>query len=513
MEKEPLENLQDQEDIEQGIEDPQEEVDESAEEKDLGDKYRVEESGEKSETHESWREVLPDLGKVKDALEQMRADKNQSWKIEAAIEKYKQFDEEEALIPREYKKESRLKKFMRTATAALMLGGIGKTAYDLKEAKNDIREQEIAQVEQAEEFDQKKAELIEQRVGFDLHEKAAEANFDAKMEIGNESGEYVVVVRQTHHTSDMLARITGQDEILESQKNIYIFLNSIISSSEDAEITLYDEGTYAESMETYEFLEKTVKRINNLPPTIETVEALIRLQWAISDYGEGIRINLHGIVNKKMADTLEYIQNDPDALEQAQAVYTKEFENKKSAYTLTDDLDSFDDSSDVIEAYKNKIENVFVDDFYLDYSKFSKEERALAHGATEKLFFEGKLNIRPAESKWLNNDGFGVIHRLDDLIDQLREADSEDAKKFIREQISQTKGVYDEHIYDRREDFAIRQITSQMDQDGTRLNFLVYGADHEFKDNVEKWNEENPDKKIGLITLSPKKKKLAETTK
>ena len=34
--------------------------------------------------------------------------------------------------------------------------------------------------------------------------------------------------------------------------------------------------------------------------------------------------------------------------------------------------------------------------------------------------------------------------------------------------------------------------------------FLVLGAAHDLKDNVLKWNKENPDKAVSLVTFTPK---------
>jgi hypothetical protein len=55
-------------------------------------------------------------------------------------------------------------------------------------------------------------------------------------------------------------------------------------------------------------------------------------------------------------------------------------------------------------------------------------------------------------------------------------------------------------IYGPREDFFIRASA----QGDNPLIVGVYGVNHNFRDNIEKWNHDNPSKKLSLIVVTPK---------
>jgi len=56
------------------------------------------------------------------------------------------------------------------------------------------------------------------------------------------------------------------------------------------------------------------------------------------------------------------------------------------------------------------------------------------------------------------------------------------------------------YTYEARENALLEII----DESGKAFSIVVYGANHDFKDNIEKWNKKYPSKKFSLIEVTPK---------
>ena len=54
-----------------------------------------------------------------------------------------------------------------------------------------------------------------------------------------------------------------------------------------------------------------------------------------------------------------------------------------------------------------------------------------------------------------------------------------------------------------REDFLLKKISKDHLQ-GNGYTVFVYGAAHDFRDNVTEWNERHPNSKYSLVVLTPK---------
>lgn len=108
----------------------------------------------------------------------------------------------------------------------------------------------------------------------------------------------------------------------------------------------------------------------------------------------------------------------------------------------------------------------------LEEVMYNQKEFLYAPGAALLLGILGKINLLPGEDKKLN------------------EIAAKNAEK-------------DENhpsIYDPRENFTLKTI-AQYDIPAV---IGIYGAKHDFKNNIENWNQENPDKKFSWIVVTPK---------
>ncbi|MFA5992812.1 MAG: hypothetical protein WC796_03845 [Candidatus Pacearchaeota archaeon] len=57
-------------------------------------------------------------------------------------------------------------------------------------------------------------------------------------------------------------------------------------------------------------------------------------------------------------------------------------------------------------------------------------------------------------------------------------------------------------VYGDREDFLLKQISKDYPAGGTFLT--LYGSNHDFSDNVDRWNETHPKRKISLVVVDGK---------
>lgn len=102
----------------------------------------------------------------------------------------------------------------------------------------------------------------------------------------------------------------------------------------------------------------------------------------------------------------------------------------------------------------------------------NKDEFFYAAGAVELLGILGKINLLPGEDKKLN-------------IEANKNAEKDENHPSM---------------FEPREDFPIKTIAEYE----SPVVVGVYGARHDFKNNIETWNKNNPDKKFSLIVITPK---------
>lgn len=120
-----------------------------------------------------------------------------------------------------------------------------------------------------------------------------------------------------------------------------------------------------------------------------------------------------------------------------------------------------------------------------------RENILYEHGAATLLALEGKVALRASEDFVAHLDG-----KL--LLSMPRVAYE------IRTNAQQTYSEFVEHIlYAKRED-SVLEIMAYKYGTGTNSNHvLVYGASHDFKDNIKRWNSLHTDKKFSLIKIIP----------
>lgn len=101
-------------------------------------------------------------------------------------------------------------------------------------------------------------------------------------------------------------------------------------------------------------------------------------------------------------------------------------------------------------------------------------------GAAEHLWLEGRIAVRGAEPKGYYADIIPEYGRL--YGDQAKES----ARGIAR-------------LHDFREDLLLERMCS----DTPRINCVIQGAAHDYRDNLLNWNTRNPRRRISLVEITP----------
>ncbi len=114
-------------------------------------------------------------------------------------------------------------------------------------------------------------------------------------------------------------------------------------------------------------------------------------------------------------------------------------------------------------------------------------------GAETLLAMQGKVNLREAEDFVAHMDA-SLTYKpsLIPVLYELRTNKNESLEAFVKE----TR-------YEAREDALLDIISTQYKGETNSWHVTVYGANHNFKDNVERWNVQYPTNQFSLITITP----------
>lgn len=127
-------------------------------------------------------------------------------------------------------------------------------------------------------------------------------------------------------------------------------------------------------------------------------------------------------------------------------------------------------------------------------------------GAAGILRAEGTLKTHPAEDKEAHAEGITSVRRVKQLRKEILEeyiSDQESKKIFeLQEDLRIAEEACQLLNDSERESVAIRKIVESPYFAQNKLAYLIYGAAHDFYTAVNKYNQQNPDKKLGLIYIT-----------
>ena len=321
---------------------------------------------------------------------------------------------------------------------------------------------------------------IQERTGVDLAEIGEGHNFDIDLEVESD-GPYVVHIGQTHSIS--LNDPEHQKQIIVAQKDIEGAILDIQEKGLADDV--YVEGLSKDHLDFLNLVKKEKKLIEGMDPTASNFYSLVDDLSSADRYvsqrktTDGIAMSMimkSHYALPKIADMERYFEGHPPK-------FDLDFEK---AMREERDKDSKKYGSVLTESEKFEKAKAMLEKIRQEGSPLIKDEDAIyGRGAVDKLFVEGKIQVKTAENEAL----FEKTSRL------MANATNESGEFQMTSQIFAAQKD--------REDAALRAIVTDKKKN-SKLVLLVYGAAHDFKRSVETYNQRNPKKKLGLVKLTPK---------
>jgi hypothetical protein len=315
---------------------------------------------------------------------------------------------------------------------------------------------------------------IQERVGFDLMELARENGFNIQLDIDNGIGEYVVHVGQVHYIIDMFENfpevVSG---VIDCQKNIESLLLSL-KSGEYVEPKIFSEMILAEDDH------KAIIAYHT-----DNAERVVFGPSCLKDLLEAYEIAVKDIPESIHKFTLKYI------------FY-------KKLQSLYQDYKQSGDQNNALEKEFELAEEV------LKVHPSLQEEGFYLAGVGGRLAVEGHFTVLGTEDLEINRRMMAAYRHLKSVQEEYKsimEVDKKDPR-LVDLGLSLDSAIvdFDLLVHGEREGFAVRQLTSLYNvSDSANINLMVYGHAHDFKNKILESNNKNPDKKLGLIKLTPVK--------
>ncbi len=362
----------------------------------------------------------------------------------------------------------RVKKYLRILLAGAILTSGGKMAY-----------------EKYEEHTEEKA-TIEYVKSSGLLEIAEKSGFDLKVDVANGDGPYIAHIGYMHSykletpSAELLNELL-HDAILQNNQDSERLLIALKEKNEPRKAVVFTEGYDEKSIGFFEFISAEKNKIT----AIGISEGAI---GELSDIISGLppkeklpkvaRTSFEYLVSKKLSElSLNGISLDNKRL----AVLKSICEKKLGSFDLR-----------------------------------SINERILKEGSALKLYIDGQYQIVPAENSEVIDEIRQEEATLSNLsrklgeLAKLAKAGSKEASekygKLAFQYIILKERLHKDKVLSARENYAVKLIRSAAAaQKADRgVISMLYGASHDFSDNVKENNRLDGGTKIGLITFLPK---------
>ena len=119
------------------------------------------------------------------------------------------------------------------------------------------------------------------------------------------------------------------------------------------------------------------------------------------------------------------------------------------------------------------------EEFEAKYAQYQRDK--IAYGAVHKLASEKDIKIMPAESLRGNIEA-------SNLFDKIKNGEEV------------TVGEWSQIVQENRENILLQNISTISENP---LAITIYGGNHDWANNINEWNEKNPDNKYSLIEITP----------
>src|SRR3989338_208169 len=328
-----------------------------------------------------------------------------------------------------------------------------------------------------------------------------EKKFSSKVEIPNSENKYILHIAQIH----------GSNNLEESKRRMEMIgkdLGYLIEKQRDIEglLTLLSEKYQVKDV----FVENIDKTVNGL---IEQIKSDIVQNQDGSKRIPPERWNI-------AMNTFSFAKNSREGITDAQRAYLLYLAQntvKKEMISLSQFYESYRTKTGEIPPEYINLFNIWgqrdisLDDVMKNLSDQEKEMGAhellkddiiYVWGGAMKAYLEGKINVHPAETMEANQEAFAKYPGGAMTFTQEQLKDPKELERFRK--IIGGRTAIDERGHDIREDAAVNLIAQSPNFQSRQFSPLVYGKGHDFKNNIEKFNEQSQ-YDIGLIQIEPRK--------
>lgn len=311
-----------------------------------------------------------------------------------------------------------------------------------------------------------------------------EYGMESMLQIPSTNGKYFVHIGQRHSVDDYYADMENTNQET-SQLNIERFLT-------DAKIkTAYLELESEETIKfLYEIRDIQQNQISKIPNNYQGLKELHRLNIS--------QVNKIGIEYGQGIDHWGYVVSIK--LEEIK----KSLEDKPELFTAIPDQDEAKLAQALGKTYKPQTTEEIIADIGVILKLYEGESINTRIGTGAKMYFDGKLQIYPTETEKENEEGYTASIDLIELQRDLTNASTQEDKDKILAKIEEAKSVVYKETMGDREKVAIDLVTASPPFKDAKISTIIYGAAHDFSEEVMRANQTNPSEQRGLIYLAPK---------
>lgn len=299
-------------------------------------------------------------------------------------------------------------------------------------------------------------------------------SFEPFKQVKNSKGRYIVHIGQIHREPDPESVVTDSEKVARTQKNI----ENILEKGKFEAI--FVEGVCEENKEIFEYFREVKETMfDPIPPDSKAWQELATNYYQVKEIIEGTKA-------ESLLVVLNYIMIEK----------IKIFENYFAANPLQMSPEEQDLFSKGYETSKAVEELIFV-------SQFEDKNFYSSLGAGLKVFIDGKAEIYPAETIEENLQAFGTLDEYQRVFQLMGKTHHPKSVTGVQNELAKESGNFEKQTMTDREEVALELISQHPSFPAIGNFALVYGAAHDFSQEVEKFNLENPDQSIGLIYLAP----------
>jgi len=295
--------------------------------------------------------------------------------------------------------------------------------------------------------------------------------FEPVMQINNKNKRFIVHIGQFHPAAGSLA-IIRSEEIAQNQRNI----ERVLEQGQFEAI--FVEGVSEESKEILVYLRKIKERMfDPLKPDALAWQQLVDHYFQVEGIAKEHQCPIcQAILDYIVLNKIKELENDFQT--QPLIVKPEEQEVFVSAYEIAKSIE------------------------ILASSHQGRESEAVLE-APFRMFIDGKIEIYPTETLKENQEAAVALSEYEKKLNQLDSFKDKKAVSLLTKEIVEEENNFEKQAMDDREKVAIDLISQHPAFAPGQKFALVYGAVHDFSQEVNQFNQENPNLAVGLIYLAP----------